>query len=226
MNKKDRIIIALDIDKCEKSKNIIRKIDEATFFKVGLQSFIKFGNELLSLLHERNKKIFLDLKFFDIPNTVSGAIKSSIKYNPYFLTIHLLGGREMIKSAIDSANGNTNIVGVSILTSFDDDDLFSIGIKDKTESEVLRLIELGLKSGLKYFVCSGIEIEPIRKRFGYDIKLITPGIRPEWSVKGDQKRVLTPKKAIELGSDYLVIGRPIIESENPLDSFNKIISEI
>jgi len=226
VNKKDRIIIALDIDKCEKSKNIIRKIDEATFFKVGLQSFIKFGNELLSLLHERNKKIFLDLKFFDIPNTVSGAIKSSIKYNPYFLTIHLLGGREMIKSAIDSANGNTNIVGVSILTSFDDDDLFSIGIKDKTESEVLRLIELGLKSGLKYFVCSGIEIEPIRKRFGYDIKLITPGIRPEWSVKGDQKRVLTPKKAIELGSDYLVIGRPIIESENPLDSFNKIISEI
>ncbi len=225
---KNKIIIAIDLDNLDAAKKLIDELNGAIFFKVGLLPFLKFGNKIISYLKSKDKKLFLDLKFKDIPNTVYWAVKSSLQYSPYFLTIHLTGGAEMIKKSIEASKteSNLNILGVTILTSLSRNDLIDTGIELSVEDTVLKLCELGLKNGLKSFVCSPLEIESIRKRFGKDITLVTPGIRPDWSEKGDQKRVFTPKMAIQKGADFLVIGRPITQSKNPLKAFKSILQEI
>jgi orotidine-5'-phosphate decarboxylase len=225
---KDKIIIALDFDNLDVAKKLIDDLNDAIFFKVGLLPFLKFGNEIISYLKSKDKKIFLDLKFKDIPNTIYWAVKSSLKYSPDFLTIHLTGGAEMIKKSIEASKtkNNLTILGVTILTSLSRNDLIDIGVELSVEDTVLKLCELGLKNGLKSFVCSPLEIESIRKRFGKDITLVTPGIRPHWSEKGDQKRIFTPKMAIQKGADFLVIGRPITQNKNPLKAFKLILQEI
>jgi orotidine-5'-phosphate decarboxylase len=225
---KDKIIIALDFDNLDIAKKLIDDLNDAVFFKVGLLPFLRFGNEIISYLKSKDKKLFLDLKFKDIPNTVYWAVKSSLKYLPDFLTIHLTGGAEMIKKSIEASKtkNNLRILGVTILTSLSRNDLIDIGVELSVEDTVLKLCDLGLKNGLKSFVCSPLEIESIRKRFGKDITLVTPGIRPDWSEKGDQKRVFTPKMAIQKGADFLVIGRPITQNKNPLKAFKLILQEI
>jgi orotidine-5'-phosphate decarboxylase len=225
---KDKIIIALDFDNLDSAKKLVDDLNDAIFFKVGLLPFLKFGNEIISYLKSKDKKLFLDLKFKDIPNTVYWAVKSSLKYSPYFLTIHLTGGAEMIKKSIEASKtkNNLTIIGVTILTSLSSNDLIDIGVELSVEDTVLKLCELGLKNGLKSFVCSPLEIEAIKKRFGKDITLVTPGIRPDWSEKVDQKRVFTPKMAIQKGADFLVIGRPITQNRNPSKAFKLILQEI
>lgn len=226
---RNRIIIALDFDRFEVAKSLVEKLENAVFFKVGLQAYIKYGDKILSLLQERGKKIFLDLKFKDIPNTVFGAVKSSLKYNPHFLTVHLSGGRKMVERAVFAASvrPESKILGVTVLTSLADKDLKETGINLDTESAVLKLCELGIKAGLTSFVCSPMEIESIKKNFGKSITLVTPGIRPKWAVgKGDQKRVFTPGMAIKAGSDYIVVGRPITASNDPEGAFGVILNEI
>ncbi|MCK4829678.1 orotidine-5'-phosphate decarboxylase [bacterium] len=225
---KDRIIIALDTDSYLEATMLVDRLPDAVIFKVGLQAFLKFGTPIIDYLKSKNKKVFLDLKFKDIPNTVYGAVKSSLKYSPHFLTIHLSGGADMIKKALEAASSEPGltILGVTILTSLTNNDLIETGINLPTDIAVLQLCELGLKNGLNAFVCSPLEIEPIKDRFGKDIILVTPGIRPLWSARGDQKRVFTPQMAIEKGSDYLVIGRPITQNANPAEAFQKILKEI
>lgn len=225
---KDKIVIALDFDNLDIAKKLVDDLNDAIFFKVGLLPFLKFGNEIISYLKSKDKKLFLDLKFKDIPNTVYWAVKSSLKYSPDFLTIHLTGGAEMIKKSVEASKtkNNLTILGVTILTSLSRNDLIDIGVELSVEDTVLKLCELGLKNGLKSFVCSPLEIESIRKRFGKDITLVTPGIRPDWSEKGDQKRVFTPKMAIQKGADFLVIGRPITQNRNPSKTFKLILQEI
>lgn len=224
----EKIIIALDYDSYDEAKKCVDQLEEAVFFKVGLQAFLEFGQQIIAYLHGKYKKLFLDLKFKDIPNTVYGAVKSSFKYEPDFLTIHVSGGAEMIKKALEAAGERPGltILGVTVLTSLSDKDLAETGIAFSTEDAVLKLCELGLNNGLNSFVCSPQEIQPIKKRFGKDVVLVTPGIRPQWSVKGDQKRVFTPEMAIAAGSNYLVIGRPITQHENPSAAFNQILQEI
>ena len=225
---KDRIIIPLDFDNLNDAKHMVDQLEHAVFFKVGLQAFLKYGNDIISYLQNKNKKLFLDLKFKDIPNTVSGAINSSLQYSPSFLTIHLTGGAEMIKKAMEASQPQPGltILGVTILTSLSNEDLMETGSNLSTEAAVLKLCKLGLNNGIKAFVCSPLEVEPLRKRFGKDIILVTPGIRPLWSVKGDQKRVFTPEMAIKSGSNYLVVGRPITKNPNPSEAFKKILEEI
>jgi orotidine-5'-phosphate decarboxylase len=225
---KERIMVALDFDRYYDAKYVVDQLPEAVFFKVGLQAFLKYGVEIVTYLKNREKKLFLDLKFKDIPNTVSGGVKSSLKYLPDFLTIHLTGGGEMIRKAVEAAEiaPDLTILGVTILTSLADDDLKETGMFLSTEEAVLKLCELGLANGLKAFVCSPLEISPIRKRFGNDIVLVTPGIRPQWAAKGDQKRVFTPKMAVDAGGNFLVIGRPITKAENPSEAFDRILKEI
>ncbi len=224
----EKIIIALDFDSYDEAKKCVDQLEEAVFFKVGLQAFLKYGQQVIAYLQSKHKKLFLDLKFKDIPNTVYGAVKSSFKYGPDFLTIHVSGGGEMIKKALEAAGEKPGltILGVTVLTSLSDKDLAETGIALSTEDAVLKLCELGLNRGLKAFVCSPQEIEPIKKRFGKDVVLVTPGIRPQWSVKGDQKRVFTPEMAVAAGSNYLVIGRPITQHENPSTAFDRILQEI
>jgi len=227
-NLKEKIIIALDFANYNDAKKCVDQLKEALFFKVGLQAFLEYGHLIIPYLKNKNKKLFLDLKFKDIPNTVYGAVKSSFIHEPDFLTIHVSGGSEMIKKALEAAEERPEltILGVTVLTSLSKRDLEETGIKLSTENAVLRLCQLGLASGLISFVCSPLEIEPIRKRFGNDATLVTPGIRPQWAAKGDQKRVFTPKMAVEAGSDYLVIGRPITQNENPPKAFKQILQEI
>jgi orotidine-5'-phosphate decarboxylase len=228
MENKERIIVALDFDQFSDAKQVVENLPDAVFFKVGLQAFLKFGYDIIDFLKNREKKLFLDLKFKDIPNTVFGAVKSSLPYEPNFLTIHLSGGSEMIKKAVEAASESKglSILGVTVLTSLSDQDLKDTGIPLSTEDTVLKLCELGLNNGLSSFVCSPMEIEPIRKRFGSDVTLVTPGIRPQWSAKGDQKRVFTPGMALAAGSSFMVIGRPITKAENPADAFQRILEEI
>jgi orotidine-5'-phosphate decarboxylase len=225
---KNKIIVALDVDKLSEARGLVDSLKDAVFFKVGLQSYLSFGDQLISHLKDKNKKLFLDLKFKDIPNTVYGAVKSSLKYSPDFLTIHLSGGAEMIKKAVEASSESPGlkILGVTVLTSLGQQDLQDTGINLSPRDEVLKLCELGLKNGLNSFVCSPLEIEPIKERFGKDVVLVCPGIRPQWSVKGDQKRVFTPKMAIDAGSNYMVIGRPIIKDTHPHNAFHKILEEI
>ena len=225
---KEKIIIALDFANYESAKACVDHLVEAVFFKVGLQAFLEYGQSIIAYLKEKNRKLFLDLKFKDIPNTVYGAVKSSFFYEPDFLTIHISGGAEMIKKALEASKERPDltILGVTILTSLSGKDLEETGINLSTENAVLRLCELGLNNGLNSFVCSPLEIGPIRKRFGDDVTLVTPGIRPQWAAKGDQKRVFTPKMAVDAGSNYLVIGRPITQDENPSGAFKRILLEI
>ena len=227
-NVKEKIIIALDFDNYEDAKKCVDQLEEAVFFKVGLQAFLEYGHRIIAYLKNKNKKLFLDLKFKDIPNTVYGAVKSSFIHHPDFLTIHVGGGAGMIKKALEAAGEipGLTLLGVTILTSLSDKDLAETGITLSTEDAVLKLCELGLNNGLNSFVCSPLEIEPIRERFGHDVVLVTPGIRPQWAAKGDQKRVFTPKMAVDAGSNYLVIGRPITKNENPSQAFHRILAEI
>lgn len=224
----EKIIIALDVEKFSTAKNLVVQLPDVEIFKVGLQAFLLFGNRLISFLNSQNKKVFLDLKFKDIPNTVFGAIKSCRNYKPLFLTIHLTGGADMIKRAVEAAleQPELTILGVTVLTSFSDRDLQETGVTLSMEKEVLQLCELGIKNGIKGLVCSPREIDPIRKTFGNAPILVTPGIRPSWSDPGDQKRIFTPRMAIEKGSDFLVIGRPVIQSINPQAAFLRILDEI
>ncbi|UCH95845.1 MAG: orotidine-5'-phosphate decarboxylase [Candidatus Aminicenantes bacterium] len=228
MNMKEKIIVALDFDRYYDAKKVVDQLEEAVFFKIGLQAFLKFGEEIITYLKVRKKKLFLDLKFKDIPHTVYGAVQSSLKYLPDFLTLHLSGGAEMIKKAVEAAKTEPNLtlLGVTVLTSLSNKDLKETGVLLSAEEAVLKLCELGIKNGLQAFVCSPLEIQPIRKRFGNDVILVTPGIRPQWSARGDQKRVFTPKMAVDAGSNFLVIGRPITEAENPSQAFQKILEEI
>jgi orotidine-5'-phosphate decarboxylase len=228
MNMKERIIVALDFDRYYDAKEIVDQLEEAVFFKVGLQAFLKFGEEIITYLKIRKKRLFLDLKFKDIPNTVYGAVQSSLKYLPDFLTLHLSGGAEMIKKAVEAAKTESylTLLGITVLTSLTDKDLEETGVHLSTEEAVLKLCELGIENGIQAFVCSPLEIEPIRRRFGNDVVLVTPGIRPQWWDKGDQKRVFTPKMAVDAGSNFLVIGRPITRAENPGEAFNRILTEI
>lgn len=228
LNAKERIITALDFDRFEEAQAVVDALPGAVFFKVGLQSYLQFGEKIIEYLKTKDKHLMLDLKFKDIPNTVKGAVGSSLKYSPRFLTIHLSGGAAMVSQAVEAAKQlpDLTVLGVTILTSLADDDLKETGMALNTKDAVLNLCELGLRSGLNAFVCSPVEIEPIRQRFGKDVILVTPGIRPQWSATGDQKRVFTPSMAMQAGSDYLVIGRPITKSENRQDAFNKIVKEI
>jgi orotidine-5'-phosphate decarboxylase len=225
---KDHIITALDFDRYDEAVALVERLPEAVFFKVGLQAFLEFGEPLIGHLHAQHKKLFLDLKFKDIPNTVCGAVRSALRYSPHFLTIHLSGGAEMIRRAVEAAadKPDLTILGVTVLTSLSDTDLAQTGVSLSAAEAVLRLCELGIDSGIRAVVCSPLEIEPIRKRFGRDLLLVTPGIRPAWSAKGDQKRIFTPRQAITAGADYLVIGRPISQHPDPARAFSLILEEI
>ncbi len=190
--------------------------------KLGLEYFTAHGADGVRLITDMRVPVFLDLKFHDIPNTVAGAIRATAGINTFMMTVHTSGGRAMLRAAIEASDEVAQttgqqrpmIIGVTVLTSMDQDDLSIIGVRDKLDDHVLRLADLAQSAGLDGVVCSPYEITAIRKVCGHDFKLIVPGIRPESSDAGDQKRIMTPYEAMERGADYLVIGRPITQSGN------------
>lgn len=228
-----RIIVALDVEGREEALSLVRKLEGAEIFKVGLKLFTAQGPSLLKEIQSIGKKIFLDLKLHDIPNTVAEAVRIDTKLGVQMLTLHSSGGREMMSRAAAAAReaeergkAKPLLLAVTILTSFKEDGLKEIGMVASIKTQVLRLAELAKEAGMDGVVCSPQEIEFIRKEFGEDFLLVTPGIRPSWAVPDDQKRIMTPSLAIEKGADYLVIGRPIIKASSPQEAFLKICGEL
>ncbi len=228
-----RIIVALDVEGREKALSLVRELDRAEIFKVGLKLFTAEGPVLLKEIKELGKKIFLDLKLHDIPNTVAGAVKMGIKNGVHMLTLHASGGREMMVRAAEAVRdaqteGKTKplLLAVTVLTSLKDEELKEVGIFSETRTQVLRLAHLAKESGMDGVVCSPQEIDFIRQELGEAFLVVTPGIRPSWAAAYDQKRIMTPSQAIEKGADYLVIGRPIIEAPSHEEAFFKICEEL
>lgn len=226
---KNKIIVAVDKTDLKEAKNLISQVkDSVGVIKLGLEFFVANGPNAVKEI-AKNQDVFLDLKLHDIPNTVAKATQNAASLNVRMITIHTLGGFLMMKAAADSIKKIKNrplILGVTVLTSMENKDLKDIGIKNKTEKQVVKLASLAKKAGLDGVICSPHEIKILRKELGKNFKLVVPGIRPSGSGKGDQKRVMTPKEAIKKGADYIVIGRPITESSNPKKSAKEIIESI
>ncbi|MEN9735313.1 MAG: hypothetical protein RL129_23 [Actinomycetota bacterium] len=212
---KSPIILALDTKDFETADSWISATKESVeVFKIGLELFLKIGAEKTKQLKEKHDiSLFLDLKLHDIPNTVAAAVESVSEIAPKFLTIHASGGSEMIKAAAKNS-GNISITAVTILTSLSDADLTSIGFSKGALESAVNLAKLAVANGATSIVCSPFEVAAIRAKVNDDISLITPGVRPADSEKGDQKRVTTPADAIASGANYVVIGRPITSYAN------------
>jgi len=230
----DKIIIALDVPKKEIALNLIEKLKYVRTFKIGLELFISEGPSLLKKIHKMGKKIFLDLKLHDIPNTVAGAIRSGLQHRVSMMTLHASGGLDMMRRASDEANQfsiKTGIqkpllLAVTVLTSFKQDELKQIGVKGKTNDQVLNLAGLAKQAGMDGLVCSPKETTLIKKEMGKDFLVVNPGIRPLWASKDDQKRITTPSQAIQNGADFLVMGRPVTQAPDPEEAFFKICQEL
>ena len=202
--------------------------------KLGKEFFTACGPEGAKAIAALGLPIFLDLKYHDIPNTVAGAVRSALMLNPFMINVHASGGRDMMVAAANAAkeaaekSGNKAplVIAVTVLTSMNRDDLVEVGIDAEPIEQVTRLARLAKDSGLDGVVCSAKEVVALRGNIGPDFKLVVPGIRPEWASKDDQKRVVTPRDAIDLGADYLVIGRPITAAENPADAAKRIAAEL
>ena len=235
MKLREKIIVALDVDNAETCKELVSKLyPKIKMFKIGSQLFTTAGREAVSDVKRRGAGCFLDLKFHDIPATVSSAAKAATKLGIDIFDIHASGGTEMMKAAVKTSRETAEklnikkplILGITVLTSMNKGDLEAMGIKGSTEDRVLFLAELAKKAGLDGVVASPQEIVSIKKNLGDDLLVVTPGIRPTWAEKADQKRVTTPKEAFERGADYIVIGRPITKADDPKDAVERIIQEI
>lgn len=228
----DFLIVPLDVPSIEEGLGIVETLEGlVNFYKIGLELFTRAGPKIVEILKKRGKKVFLDLKLHDIPNTVSGAVNAAIDMEVDILTLHTLGGFEMMEAA-QKAVWNKNLekpilLGVTILTSLDEAFLEDVlGIEKTLNDEILDLASIAKSAGLGGVVASSDEVTSIKELCGKDFMVATPGIRLNKAKKDDQKRFATPIDAIINGSDYLVVGRPIIKSENMRKSAEVIIKEI
>lgn len=231
MSKRDcKLILALDLPDRESALKILYGLrGKLEWVKIGLQMYLKYGANFVREVSGMGFKIFLDLKLFDIPNTVASAVESVSALPVSMLTIHASGGREMMRRAVESAaerNPELLILGVTVITSFDADSLAETGVELEPEWQVEKLAKLAVDSGLKGLVCSPLEIESLRSILPEDTVLVTPGIRPSGSSADEQKRIMTPADAARAGSDFIVVGRPILKAENPAFAVSKILEEI
>ncbi|MDP6927174.1 MAG: orotidine-5'-phosphate decarboxylase [Rhodospirillales bacterium] len=231
----DRIYVPLDTPDLEKALDISSRLKGLIGgVKVGKEFFTALGPAGVADISALGMPLFTDLKFHDIPNTVAGAVRSAMRMKPAILNVHAAGGQAMMAAARDAAAEEADKLGcarplvlaVTVLTSLDDQDLNGIGVPGGTLEQVRRLARLTQESGLDGVVCSAAEIAALRKECGPEFKLLTPGIRPTWSVTGDQKRIVTPSDAVKRGADFLVIGRPITGADDPAEAARLIAEEI
>tara|TARA_R110001583_G_scaffold26571_4_gene95763 strand:+ start:3493 stop:4194 length:702 start_codon:yes stop_codon:yes gene_type:complete len=215
-----KVVIALDYDNKQTALDFIDQLDPTTCrLKIGKEMFTHFGPDFVKQIVDKGFDVFLDLKFHDIPNTVAKAVKAAADLGVWMVNVHASGGRRMMEAAkaILEPYGDKAplLIAVTVLTSMDESDLKELGIDLSPLEQVKRLAILTKSSGLDGVVCSSHEASELKALLGKEFKLITPGIRPEGSEAGDQRRIKTPKQAMDSGSDYLVIGRPITQADNP-----------
>ncbi|HVP89769.1 MAG TPA: orotidine-5'-phosphate decarboxylase [Terriglobales bacterium] len=231
---RDKIIIALDVPGKEEAIALVSRLRSARTFKVGLELFTAEGPALFRKLKALRKDIFLDLKLHDIPNTVGGAVRAAFRHGVQMMTLHASGGREMMAKAAETARQAAEegkrpkplLLGVTVLTSLKGPDLAEVGQASDVAAQVVRLAGLAKAAGLDGVVCSPQEIEVLRREFGRDLVIVTPGIRPLWAAAQDQKRIMTPAEAVAKGADYLVIGRPITAAPSPEEAFLRVAEEL
>lgn len=227
LSSKSKVIVALDFDDLSIANSFVDRVSPETCrLKVGKEMFTYFGPTFVSSLVDRGFDVFLDLKFHDIPNTVAKACKAAANLGVWMLNVHAAGGPKMMEAARNAIDGLGNekptLISVTMLTSMDKAQASMIGIECSLEQQVLRLAQLTKDSGLDGVVCSAQEANALKMAMGAEFCLVTPGIRPEGSALDDQSRVMTPKQAIAAGSDYLVIGRPVTQSQDPVSTLEQI----
>jgi len=234
INGKEKLIVAIDTDEYEKAVELIDSLENSVeIYKVGLENYIASRGKTVDYLKSKGKKIFLDLKFHDIPNTMKSAVKATIKDGVWMMTIHVSdmeGMRQCAQIAKEESERlgieKPLIVGVTVLTSMSDEDLSDIGCELGTEEAAIKRAKLAKEAGLDGVVCSAREVSKIVEACGKDFFTVCPGIRPASAAVGDQKRVVTPKDAIQNGASVLVVGRPITQAENPSKAADEIVEEI
>ncbi len=226
----NKLIVALDTDQMPVAEELVEVLSSVVkIFKVGSQLFTACGPQIIERIQQKGAQVFLDLKFHDIPNTVSHAVEVACRYNPLMLTVHTLGGSQMLraaKEARDHSQTDTKLLGVTILTSLDKGQLEEIGLAASVNEEVSCLAQMALGAGLDGIVASPQEVYILRQGLGYEFLIVTPGIRPSAPMGDDQRRTMGPREALSAGANYLVIGRPITQAEDPLAAVKKIKEEI
>lgn len=221
-----KVLVALDFADAEPASAFVKTLKpELCRLKVGKELFAVAGPEFVSSLIESGFDVFLDLKYHDIPNTVAKAVQAAARLGVWMINVHALGGKKMMlaaQEALAEFDKKPLLIAVTVLTSMEQEDLAEIGLSGTPEENVLRLAKLAQSSGLDGVVCSAQEVSMLRQALGADFCLVTPGIRPAGSAVNDQKRIMTPKEAMDAGSSYLVIGRPITKSSEPLKALTDI----
>ena len=226
MTARDRLIVGLDVPNLQEAEKVVSALgDDILYYKIGYQLAFAGGLEFARDLAKDGKKIFLDMKLLDIDNTVASGVENIVKMGMSMLTLHAYP--KAMKAAVAAAKGSDLcLLGVTVLTSMDEEDLIAAGYEYDPHTLVLRRAEQALLAGMGGIVCSAEEASAVRKIIGPDMALVTPGIRPAGSDKGDQKRVMTPAEGIRAGSSHLVVARPIVKAADPKEAARAILAEM
>ncbi len=230
MDPRQRLIVALDVSSSMAARKIVAAVgDSALAYKVGMQLYTAEGPSIVRDLVSSGRRVFLDLKYKDIPNTVGAAVREAAKLGVSMLTIHAAGGCKMLRAAVEAGravNPDLLVLAVTVLTSLDDSDLSMLGIRGDVLDQVLRLGALALSNGCGGLVASAHEAEALREEFGRDFVIVTPGVRPAGAGTDDQARVVTPAEAVAAGASYIVVGRPITDATDPAAEARAILGQI
>lgn len=223
---RERLIVALDVSSSAEVQKLMGPIGESVeTYKVGMQLYTAVGPQIVRDLIAAGKKVFLDLKYNDIPNTVSAAVREAARLGVAMLTVHASGGSKMLRAATE-AKDSLKILAVTVLTSMDEEGVRQVGVRDGIEDQVLRLARLALDAGCDGVVSSAQEVKFLRAKLGDGFLIVTPGVRPAGTAHGDQARVVTPREAIAAGATHIVVGRPITAAADPAREAEKIVKEI
>jgi orotidine-5'-phosphate decarboxylase len=230
MEPRQRLIVALDVSNAAAARKIVAAVgDSALTYKVGMQLYTAEGPTTVRELVDSGRDVFLDLKFHDIPNTVASAVREAAELGVSMLTVHASGGGKMLRAAVDAAQARNPallVLAVTVLTSLDEVELGTIGVRGAVREQVLRLAALARSNGCRGVVASAQEAADLREEFGRDFTIVTPGVRPAGSGHDDQARVVTPAEAIAAGASHIVVGRPITEAVDPGAEARAILGQI
>jgi orotidine-5'-phosphate decarboxylase len=227
---REKLIVALDVSTATAAQKIVAAVgDSALTYKVGMQLYTAEGPQVVRDLVASGRRVFLDLKYHDIPNTVAAAVHEAARLGVSMLTVHAAGGGKMLHAAVTAARTNNPtllVLGVTVLTSLDETELEKVGFRGTVREEVLRLARLALDNGCKGIVTSAHETAAVRAELGHNFAIVTPGVRPAGAAHADQARVATPAEAIAAGASHIVVGRPITEAANPAAAALAILDQI
>jgi orotidine-5'-phosphate decarboxylase len=226
---RERLIVALDVSSAAEARQVVAAVsDSASIYKVGMQLFTAEGPQVVLDLVQAGRRVFLDLKYHDIPNTVASAVKDAAALGVSMLTVHACGGSKMLRAAAEAAAAKADLIvlAVTVLTSMDGEDLAETGVTRGVEEQVSALAGMAIEAGCGGIVSSAKEVKMLRRQLGNDVALVTPGVRPAGASHGDQARVVTPAQAIAEGASHIVVGRPITGAPDPAAAARAIVDEL